>query len=120
MTAESSTPEQAKTATAEKPAEPPFTTDVLTSCTSRFTRKAWDIFLAYKSDLELIQKCPIRAKLTAHTEEGAKEIAEILKNEGHQTQLTLRGKEIELTAPFAIIQLVIKRPQTAKFDAIKI
>lgn len=111
---------EAKTVAAapEAPVEKPFCPDVLISCTARFTRKAWDIFLKLqKQDINLLTTVPLRAKLTARTSEGAAEMHQILMKEKGVTEIKLQGKDILVVATFADIQSVIKHPQSHMLDA---
>jgi hypothetical protein len=100
------------------PVEKPFCPDVLISCTARFTRKAWDIFLKLqKEDINLLTTVPLRAVLTARSSEGASEIHQVLMKEKGVTEIKLSGKTITTVATFADIQQVIKHPQTHMLDA---
>jgi hypothetical protein len=105
----------------EAPAEPiekPFCPDILISCTSRFTRKAWNILLGMlNGDQTQLTTVPLRAKLTAKSPEGAAELHQTLMKEKGVTEIKLVGKEIAVVATFADIQSVIKNPQTAMLDA---
>lgn len=103
----------------EAPKEAPFTTDVLQNCTSRFTRKAWDIYLDYQKDMTLIRTKPVRATLTARTANGAEEIQKLLSEAGVQ-EMSRADKTLSFTATFEQIQAVIKYPETHHFDAVKI
>lgn len=103
----------------EAPKEPPFTVDVLTSCTTRYTRKAWNLFLSYRADLEKIRTAPIRATLEARTLNGAEALHRQLLEAGVK-EISRKDKVVSLTTTFEIIQLVIKNPETAHFDAIAI
>ncbi|MBX2860356.1 MAG: hypothetical protein KTR14_03920 [Vampirovibrio sp.] len=102
------------------PEEKPFNTDVLQSCTARFSRKAWDLYLGMKADHQALQNDAIRCRLTATSPEAVKVIEKALKEDGGVNEMTVKGNDIELTTTFAVIQQVIKRPETAGFDAVKI
>ena len=117
---ETATPEAAAEAKekAEK-AEPkePLTVDKLKNCTARFTRKAWDLFLARETDLTRIENDLLRAELTIATAEDATTLAQTLKESGVEA-LTQNGNILSFTATFAQIQTVIKHPATQQLDAI--
>jgi hypothetical protein len=107
---------------AEQPAAsapPAFTTDVLQSCTARFTRKAWDLYEAYKTDLQKIQTLPVRAQLTARDAAGAEEIHKTLVEAG-VTELSRENTVLHFTATFAVIQTIIKHPKSLMLDAIRV
>jgi hypothetical protein len=121
---ENNTPPVAvETAEAPKapPAPPPFNVDILTSCTARYSRRAWDLFLTYRAEksLDKMQHLPIRAMLKALSSKGLEELVTILKAAG-VSPISIEGPKAEFTATFAQIQTVIKHPQTLEFDAIKI
>ncbi len=108
--------ETAKEAKAEAPAEEkPFTTDVLQSCTSRFTRKAWNIYLNYQKDLNKIRTVPVRATLEVRSPEVAEELHKTLQEQGVQ-ELSRQGKTLSMTTTFETIQTVIKHPETKMLD----
>jgi hypothetical protein len=115
----------AEAAIAEKPAapaapvEPPFTVDELINCTSRFTHKAWYLFLHNQKDMEFIRKTPVRATLEARTKAGAEEIQKLLVEAGVK-EMSLNDKTLSFTATFETIQKVIKHPQSYMLDAIKL
>ena len=116
--AEAATAVAEKPAAAEKPAEPaekPFSTDVLQSCTARFTRKAWNIYLYYKKDGK-IRTTPIRATLETRNPEAAEEMHRTLQ-EGGVKELSRKGNTLSMTATFEQIQLVIKHPGSKMLDA---
>ena len=110
-------PEKAAEAKEE---EKPFNTDILESCTARFTRRAWDLYSDYKTDLEKAQNEPVRAQLTAETEKDATQMHEILVDEGQVKEITRKENIVLFTAPFSVIQLVIKKPGCKHLDAIRI
>lgn len=115
----------AATATAEKPAapaapaEPAFTVDELTSCTARFTHKAWYLFYNNRQDMDFIRKTPIRATLEARTTAGAEELHKLLSEAG-VSEISRNDKVLSLTGTFEQIQTVIKHPQSYMLDAVKI
>lgn len=120
-----STPEQpaaAATAVVEKPAapaEPPFSVDALTNCTTRFTRKAWNIFLAYKEDLNKIRTQPVRATLEAQTHNGAEELHRLLMEAGVH-EISRKDKVISMTTTFEILQTVVKHAEVAMVDIVEV
>jgi hypothetical protein len=102
---------------AEKPAEPPFNTDVLQSCTARFTHKAWYLYHNHRQDIPFLRQTPIRATLTARTPEGAQELQDLLVAEGVR-EISRIDAVLSLTATFEILQKVIRHPQALLLDAI--
>lgn len=106
-------PEAAQAAAPEAPEVKPFNPDVLISCTARFTRKSWDLFLKYrKENLELMRTVPLRTRLTARTPQGAQEIQQILMKENGVTEIKATGKVVDAIATFEALQSVIKHPQS--------
>ncbi len=107
-------------AVAEKPPEKPVNSDIFTSCTSRITRRAWNIFLEYNTqDLEPFKNRPVRGRLTASSAKAAQEFHKILVEEGGVREITTHDNVLEFTAPLATVQLVIKHPDARMFDAVK-
>lgn len=105
------------------PAEAPVTTDALKQATARFTYRAWHLFLEYEQDLEKIKSAPLRCSLKAKTPEGLTEIEgklrEAMTNNGLSgNQVTRHPRHLEFTAPFLVVQAVIKHPETTEFDAV--
>lgn len=117
--------EKKAVAVAEKPAEKapeekPVNSDIFTSCTSRITRRAWNIFLEYNTkDLEPFKNRPVRGRLTASSAKAAQEFHKILVEEGGVREITTHDNVVEFTAPLATVQLVIKHPDARMFDAVK-
>lgn len=95
----------------EKPAEPPFNVDVLNTCTARFTRHGWNLFLALREDLDAIKTRRIVVKLTARSEDGAAEIATLLTEAG-VPNVKIQDKTLSTNTTFEKLQLVIRHPQT--------
>lgn len=125
-----STEEQKPVAVAEKPTEKkpeekkseeqPVNSDIFTSCTSRVSRRAWNIFLEYNTkDLEAFKNRPVRGKLTASSAKAAQEFHKVLVEEGGVKEITTHDDTVEFTAPLATVQLVIKHPDARMFDAVK-
>lgn len=104
-------------ATPEKPAEPPFNTDVLQSCTARFTHKAWYLYYNNRQDLSFLRQAPIRATLTARTPQGAQELQDLLIEAGVR-EISRADVVLSLTATFEILQKVIRHPQVLLLDAV--
>lgn len=94
----------------EAPAEKPFSVDVLSTCTARFDRLGWDLFLRYREDLAAIQSKRIKVKLTARTEAGAQDIAQVLEA-ADIPAVKRKGADIEVITTFAGLQTVIRHPQ---------
>lgn len=113
----------ATTAVAEKPdkeEEKPVNTDVFQSCTSRVTRKAWNIFLEYNAgDKSRFRTEPVRATLECHSENGAEELTKQLQEAG-VSEISRDGKVISMTATLEQIQIVIKLPEAKMLDAVRI
>ncbi|MDH4378542.1 MAG: hypothetical protein QE263_01365 [Vampirovibrionales bacterium] len=115
-----STATETPVAAPEAPAAPPLTTDVFTNCTSRCTRRIWDVFLSVRDDLTLFQTKLVRVRLTAATEQAAAEIGDILTTQYGVTEMTQLGDALELTASLATLQHVIKRPDVKTLDGMAI
>jgi hypothetical protein len=115
-----STATETPAAAPEAPAAVPLTTDVFTNCTSRCTRRIWDVFLSVRDDLTLFQTKLVRARLTAASEQAAAEIGDILTTQYGVTEMTQLGDALELTASLATIQHVIKRPDVKTLDGMAI
>jgi len=121
----SETPENAAptaAAVAEKPAAPaeqPFSVDALINCTTRFTRKGWNIFLAYQEDLDKIRTKPIRATVEAHSHNGSEELHRLLVEAGVQ-EISRKDKVISMTTTFENLQKVVKHPEVAVVDVVEI
>jgi hypothetical protein len=112
----------AATAVAEKPAapaEPPFNTDLLQSCTARFTYKAWRLYHNNRKDTAFLREKPVRAKIEALSIEGGEEIQKLLTEDGVR-ELSRVGNVVSFTATFEQIQKVIRHPQTQLLDAVAI
>ena len=95
-------------------------TDIFNTCTKRCTRRAWDLFLAVKDDIELFNSRMVRGRLTVSSAAHAQTLKQILVDEGGITELTLTDNIIELTTTLATMQLVIRHPETQMFDALKV
>jgi len=114
-----STPEETTAVTAPvKPAEP-FNTDLLQSCTARFSYKAWRLYHNNRKDSDFLQNALVRATVNGRSIEGGEELEGLLKNAG-ATEMLRKGNTLSFTATFAIIQTVIKHPQLLLLDAIRI
>jgi hypothetical protein len=107
--------------TAEPPpvkAEPPFNVDVLNTCTARFSRKAWNQFLAIREDLQALQTRRFRVALNARTETGLQEVMAALQGL-EATALKQSGVlQLECVATLAQVQGVARHPQTHWIDLI--
>ncbi|MBY0449340.1 MAG: hypothetical protein K2X01_01780 [Cyanobacteria bacterium] len=114
------TPEKPSNPAAEAPVEKPFNVDILTTCTIRFSRRSWDLFLSLKTDLDKLRATPLRNRLVAKTPDAAQEMHKILVEQGGVSEITTNGNELEFTGTFEAVQLVIKHPQTLEFDAIRL
>src|SRR6478609_10457691 len=99
-------PEAEKPAAPAKPAEP-FNTDLLQSCTARFSYKAWRLYHNNRKDTEFLQTALIRATVNGRSIEGGEELEGLLKDAG-ATEMLRKGNTLSFTATFAIIQTVIK------------
>ncbi|MBY0402676.1 MAG: hypothetical protein K2X66_02170 [Cyanobacteria bacterium] len=119
------TPEATAAAVPPKPIEPPpplpFNADILTSCTARFTRKAWDILLKLqKENLDLLKTVPLRITLKARSPKGATDIHHHLMKSSGVTEIQVKGDTIYAVATFEDIQTVIKNPESLMCDATRI
>lgn len=108
-----------KPATPAAPAEPVFNTDILRSCTTRLTRKAWNLFLEYTEDINKIRTVPIRATLEAASLNDAEALHRLLLEDGVK-EISRKDKVISMTTTFEVIQKVIKLPASKMLDAVKI
>ncbi len=102
----------------EKVAEKPVTTDTFNNCTSRCTRRAWNLFLQYRDNIDAFKTKEVRGKLTFDNEAAATGAKETLTTEGGVKYITQTGNDLEYTGTLAATQLVIKLPETNSFDAI--
>ncbi|MFN8614694.1 MAG: hypothetical protein U0003_02130 [Vampirovibrionales bacterium] len=109
-----------ETAPVSSTAAVPINTDVFTNCTSRCSRRLWDVFLSVRDDLAQFQTKQVRVRLVAASEQAAAEIADVLKTQGGLTELTQLGDALELTSSLATLQLVIKRPDVTSLDGVAI
>jgi len=108
------------TESAEAPKAVPVTTDAFTNCTSRCTRRAWNLFLAYRDNIEEFKTKEIRGKLTFATPGAATTAKETLTTDGGVKYITQTDNVLEFTATLAAVQLVLKHPDTQQFDALGI
>jgi hypothetical protein len=111
-------PEAEKPAVPAKPAEP-FNTDLLQSCTARFSYKAWRLYHNSRKDSDFLLTAPVRATVNARSIEGGEELASLLKDAG-ASEMLRKGNTLSFTTTFAIIQTVIKHPQLLLLDAVRI
>ncbi|MDX2083840.1 MAG: hypothetical protein SFZ03_00425 [Candidatus Melainabacteria bacterium] len=102
-----------------KPAETPFNIDRLTSCTARFTRRAWNLFLTYSKEKgwAQIQTERVHFSATAHTVEATQRLREALETLG-ASEFTQKDKVITFYATFALLQEVIKGPDILLVDRV--
>lgn len=101
--------------------EKPVTTDVFNNCTSRCSRRAWNIFLEYAKDIEIFKTRRVRGRLVFKTPKAAQQAHGLLVEQGGVThEITTQDNWIEFTGTLAAVQLVIKAPDTEFFDAVKI
>jgi hypothetical protein len=107
-----------KPAAPAKPAEP-FNTDLLQSCTARFSYKAWRLYHNNRKDSAFLQEVLVRATVNARSIEGGEELEGLLKEAG-ATEMSRKGNTLSFTATFAIIQTVIRHPQLLLLDAVRI
>jgi hypothetical protein len=92
------------------PKEKVFNVDVLSTCTARFDRQGWDLFLSWREDLAKIQTARISVELTARTPAGAVEIAHAMR-EADIPAVKQTGDKVTTLTTFAGLQLVIRHPQ---------
>jgi hypothetical protein len=100
----------------KEPVVPAFSTDVLQTSTARFTRKAWDLYLVYKKDMEKIRTVFIWATITTRSIEGAKQLRKTLEEQG-QSGFKIKDNTLELQTTFETIQTFIKHPEIHQVDA---
>lgn len=118
--------ENTSTATQEAPAaepaaeEKPVNTDTFSNCTSRCSRRAWNIFLEYRDDIEVFKTKEVRGKLTFANESAAQAAKEVLTSQGGVKYITQTAEVLEFTGTLAATQLVLKQPDTTGFDALKV
>lgn len=120
-TATAATPPETEATPAEptKPL-PATTTDPFTQSTRHCTRRAWDVFLSMKDNLDAFNTKQVRVRIEASDERAAQGFAEILKTDGEVTRLTQMDNKIECTTTLAAIQLIIKDPEFKLLDAIAV
>jgi hypothetical protein len=116
---------EASVAVADKPAEekaepeaPPLTTDVFNNCTSRCSRRAWNVYLSLQNDIEQFKTRLVRGRLTMTNAKAAQEVHKVFVEEAGVTEITTRDNWVEFTASLATVQLVLKRPDTEYFDCL--
>ena len=95
-------------------------TDAFTQSTRRCTRRAWDVFLKVRNNVDKFNSQLVRARIEADSEAAAQEMYETLKAETELQQGTVLGDRIECTTTLAAIQLIIKRPDFKMLDAVAI
>ncbi|MBK8190788.1 MAG: hypothetical protein IPK79_10110 [Vampirovibrionales bacterium] len=100
-------------------APPPVSTDVFSAATSRCTRRAWDIFLAFRNAPGLFTGAAVRGRITAQSAQALEEIQRTLREEGGLSRMSVFDSFIEFTAPLAVVQRVILHPGLMQFDAIR-
>lgn len=119
---------KAATATAEKPAkeekaaepEKPFNTDIFQSCTTRITRKAWDLYKTYsKNKFEKFRTVEVRAQLECRSIDGAEDIQKQLVEAGVK-EISRTEETLHFTATMEQIQTVIKQPPALLLDMAEI
>ena len=108
-----------KPAAPEPPKEPPFTIDALIQSTTRFTRKAWNIVLSMRNDLNAMKTAPMRFTLEATTAQAAEALQHELVEAGVK-EISRNGQVISMSTTFEVLQKVIKRPEVHMVDAIKL
>ncbi len=104
----------------EIPVEVPFdprpkNVDALTQSTARFSRKAWDVFLSLKEDLEKITYKRIALQLLARSEAGAVTLGQALEAISVPA-VKVNGVNISTITTFAKLQDVIKHPDLLSVD----
>jgi hypothetical protein len=109
----------AKAAPPAEAAKPAFNTDQLQSSTSRFTNQAWRLYHNNRKDLTFLQEAPIRASLNARTIEGGEELEGLLREAGVK-EMSRKGNTLAFTGTFALIQTIIRHPQTLLLDAVQL
>lgn len=90
-----------------------LTVDVLNTCTARFDREGWNLFLAWREDLEAIRFNRIRVQLEARSEVGAVTIQQLLC-EAHVPAVKREGQQLEMVTTFEKLQRVIRHPETRR------
>ena len=113
------TEKPAAAAAPEKPAEPPFNTDVLESCTTRYTRKAYNLYLQCRGRQEKIEQPPVRFSVEASSVDAAEEIHKTLAEAG-VAEISREDKTVSLTTTFATLALVVKHPKVCHVDAVAV
>jgi len=113
---EAAKPEAAKP---EAPKEPPFNTDILEACTSRFTRKAYNLYLTYRADKDKIENTPVRFSLEARTADAAEEIHKQLLEAG-VVEISRQERTVSMTTTFRVLEKVIRHPQTCMVNAVAV
>lgn len=110
----SETPAEGQTATVEKKEEAPaaFNADILQTCTARFDRDGWDLYLSLREDLDALQTTPLRVTLTACSPQGAETLYNTLAQEANVVSIARKDRDITFTGTFAQIQTVIRHPET--------
>ncbi len=94
--------------------------DAFTQSTRRCTRRAWDVFLNVRNNMDAFNTQQVRARIEADSDSAASEMFDLLKTQTGLSQGTLLGDRIECTTTLAAIQLIIKRPDFKLLDAIAI
>jgi hypothetical protein len=93
----------------------PKNVDALTQSTARFSRKAWDVFLSLKEDLEKITYKRIALQLLARSEAGAITLGQALEALSVPA-VKVHGPHISTISTFAKLQEVIKHPDLLSVD----
>lgn len=116
-TAETTKPEATEAkAEASAPEKAPLNVDVLNTCTTRFTRKAWNEFLAIRHDMELVSFNRYAINLQTRSEGGAAAIKSILADNDVPAIKVIAADKLQFISTFEKLQTVIRHPETLMVD----
>lgn len=120
-TTETEVPAVAKTTeTPAKAPEKPLNVDILNTATSRFTRKAWNEFLAVRNDLDAIRFKRYRIELESKTAAGRDELKTLLEQVDVTAIQTKSAKQLAFNASFEKLQTVMRHPETLMVDLLPV
>lgn len=92
--------------------------DHFTQSTRRCTRRAWDVYLSLRDDMDGFNQRLVRGRMELKSESAAKEVAATLAQKAGVTQITQMDNILECTTTLAAVQLVIKHPDFVMFDCV--
>lgn len=93
-------------------------TDKFTQSTKRCTRRAWDVFLSLREDLDGFNDRLVRARMELQGAGAAKEVMQVLQNSAGVEHVTQMDQVLECTTTLAAVQLVIKHADFVMFDCV--